>query len=109
MARNMTIIKNVSGTELVNAYFTMVRSDIGKSVAALRASEDEVFAETCDNLISSAFLAITSRKAYKSGYDISDPEVKLDQLMLAKAMIINRMNHDIAGIQAIVDGRVEDE
>ena len=104
MLRNMTNVKNVSGTELVNAYFTMVRSDIGKSVASLRAKEEGVFAETCENLVSSSFLSITAMRAYKSGKDISDPKVKLDQLMLTKAMIINRMNHDIAEMQALVDG-----
>lgn len=104
MPRNMTNIKKVSGTELVNAYFTMVRSDIGKSVASLRAKEEGVFTETCDNLVSSSFLSITAMRAYKSGKDVSDPKVKLSQMLLTKAMIINRMNHDIAEMQAIVDG-----
>lgn len=104
MPRNMTNIKKVSGTELVNAYFTMVRSDIGKSVASLRAKEEGVFAETCENLVSSSFLSITAMRAYKSGNDVSDPREKLNQMLLTKAMIINRMNHDIAEMQAFVDG-----
>ena len=103
MSRQMTKVKNVSGTELVNAYFTMVRSDIAKSVAALRAKEDELFYQACDNLISSTFLAVTSMKAYKQGVDIMDPKVKENELTKTKALFINRMNHDIADVVDIVD------
>lgn len=95
MPRNMTIVKEVSGTELVNAYFTMVRSDIGKSVASLRVRDKKVFAETCDNLSSSVFSAVTAMRAYNSGEDIKDGKVKLAQMRLAKAAIVNRMDRDI--------------
>lgn len=105
MSRQMTKVKNVSGTELVNAYFTMVRSDIAKSVAALRAKEDEVFYQACDNLISSAFLAVASMRAYKQGSDITDPEVKDAELTKTKALFINRMNHDISDIRDIIDSK----
>lgn len=96
MGRNMTIVKEVSGTELVNAYFTMVRSDISKSVAGLRVRDDKVFAETCDNLAGSVFLAVTAMRAYSKGADIKDARAKLDEMHLTKAMIINRMSEEIS-------------
>lgn len=96
MGRNMTIVKEVSGTELVNAYFTMVRSDISKSVASLRVRDDKVFAETCDNLAGSMFLAVTAMRAYSKGADIKDARTKLDEMYMAKAMIAHRISKEIA-------------
>lgn len=115
MGRNMTIVKEVSGTELVNAYFTMVRSDISKSVASLRVRDDKVFAETCDNLAGSMFLAATAMMAYSKGADVKDARAKLDQMYLTKAMIINRMSKEIAdfideiGLDGDDAGKVLDE
>lgn len=111
MGRNMTIVKEVSGTELVNSYFTMVRSDISKSVASLRVQDKDIFAQTCDNLVSSSFLAITAMRAYNSNVDCKDLEAKLAEMMKTKALIINRMNKDIAIVQAYIDAqsKAEDE
>ena len=109
MGRNMTIVKQVSGTEMVNAYFTMVRSDIGKSVASLRVQDKDIFAQTCDNLVSSSFLAITAMRAYNSGVDCRDLEAKLEEMMNTKALVINRMSKEIAIVQARIDAQQKDE
>lgn len=109
MGRNMTIVKEVSGTEMVNSYFTMVRSDISKSVASLRVQDKDIFAQTCDNLVSSSFLAITAMRAYNSNVDCKDLEAKLAEMMKTKALIINRMNKDIAIVQAYIDAQPKDE
>ena len=111
MGRNMTIVKEVSGTELVNAYFTMVRSDISKSVASLRVQDRDIFAQTCDNLVSSSFLAITAMRAYNSGVDCKDPKAKLEVMMNTKALVINRMSKDIADLMDYIEAqpKAEDE
>lgn len=107
MGRNMTIVKEVSGTEMVNAYFTMVRSDISKSVASLRVQDRDIFAQTCDNLVSSSFLAVTAMRAYNSGVDTKDLEAKLAEMLKTKALIINRMNTDIAIVQNYIDAQAK--
>lgn len=103
MARQMTNIKNVKGTELVNAYFTMVRSDIAKSVAALRAKEDDIFYRSCDDLISSVFLAVASMRAYKMGSDISAPTNKHELFMETQTIFNNRIRH------FIIDEKVDEK
>lgn len=109
MGRNMTVVKQVSGTEMVNAYFTMVRSDISKSVASLRVQDKDIFAQTCDNLVSSSFIAITAMRAYNSGVDCKDLEARLAEMMKTKALVINRMSKEIAIVQSYIDAQPKDE